>query len=275
MSNPKNIIPKTIHLCWFSGDEYPDEIKTCIQSWKDNLADYKIKIWTKEMALNSGIPYVKEAISVKKWAFAADVIRLYALYTEGGVYMDSDIAIRARFDDFLTNELILFQEYHPALVKKSKRNKLDKNGYNLNIGQSVDGIGIQAAFMMGVKGHPFIKTLLQHYENRHFINKDGSFDMDIIAPAVYANYAEGIGYRYVDEIQQFQNITIYPSRYIAGSYFEIYDESIALHCCSHSWFESSFLLKVKTFIKSLLNKLRHVENNTNNLDIINSFLRHK
>lgn len=74
-------IPKVIHLCWFSGDEYPDIIKKCIDSWRRVLPDFEIKIWTKEMALETNILYVKEAISVRKWAFAADVIRLWAVYT--------------------------------------------------------------------------------------------------------------------------------------------------------------------------------------------------
>ena len=37
----------------------------------------------------------------KKWAFAADVVRFYAVYTEGGIYMDSDIFIKKRFDSFI------------------------------------------------------------------------------------------------------------------------------------------------------------------------------
>lgn len=53
------------------------------------------------MALATGFDFVKEAISAKMWAFAADVIRLYAVYHDGGVYMDSDIYVRKRFDDFL------------------------------------------------------------------------------------------------------------------------------------------------------------------------------
>lgn len=99
-------IPKVIHLCWFSGDEYPDIIKKCIDSWRRVLPDFEIKIWTKEMALETNILYVKEAISVRKWAFAADVIRLWAVYHEGGVYMDSDIYILQRFDAFMKNKLV-------------------------------------------------------------------------------------------------------------------------------------------------------------------------
>ena len=219
------------------------------------------------MALATNIKFVKEAISVEKWAFAADVIRLYALYTEGGIYMDADIAVRSRFDHFMNDKLVLFQEYHLQMVKKTKTNKIDKNGYNLNIGKFVTGIGIQAAFMMSEKGHPFVKTLLSHYENRNFIRIDGTYDVDVIAPAIYASYAEKIGYRYMDEIQKLDNITIYPSKYISSSYYEINKDSFSLHCCAHSWFKPSFIMRVKRIIKKFFNM-----NTKTNVDIVNDFL---
>lgn len=265
-------IPRIIHLCWFSGDEYPEIIKTCIQSWERELPDFKIKIWTKEMALATNIDFVKEAIEVKKWAFAADVIRLYALYTDGGVYMDSDIAVRGRFDDFMTNSLVLFQEYHSQLVKNSKSNNLDKNGYNLNVGQSVDGIGIQAAFMMSQKGHSFVKTLLAHYVGRHFVLEDGSFDVGVIAPSIYASYAEKIGYRYVDEMQTLEDITIYPSKHVSPSFTEIKKESFALHCCSHSWFEPSLKQKIRTILVKAIRLFTRSTNENTNIGIVNNFL---
>ncbi len=150
-------IPKVIHLCWFSGDEYPDIIKKCIDSWRRVLPDFEIKIWTKEMALETNILYVKEAISVRKWAFAADVIRLWAVYHEGGVYMDSDIYILQRFDAFMKNKLVFFQEYHEnMLYKYSMSNKLDDRGKNLS-SSNIKGCGVQAAFFMGEQEVLFLK----------------------------------------------------------------------------------------------------------------------
>lgn len=78
------MIPKKIHLCWFSGDEFPADIKFCIDSWRRVLPDFEIKVWTKEMALAIGMEFVREAISVKKWAFAADVF----LYSHRGELME-------------------------------------------------------------------------------------------------------------------------------------------------------------------------------------------
>lgn len=90
----KFMIPKIIHLCWFSEESFPVEIKICLASWKRILPDYTIRLWTYADALAIGCDYVSEALSVKKWAFAADVIRFYAIYKEGGIYMDSDMLLK-------------------------------------------------------------------------------------------------------------------------------------------------------------------------------------
>ena len=55
----------------------------------------------KELDVRS-VPWVRRAFRLKKYAFAADYIRHYALYTEGGIYLDTDIEIRKPFDELLT-----------------------------------------------------------------------------------------------------------------------------------------------------------------------------
>ena len=85
------MIPKIIHFCWLSGDPYPEKIRKCMKTWKKVMPDYEIKLWSMETFDVSSAPvYVQEAVKARKWAFAADYIRMYALYTEGGIYLDSD-----------------------------------------------------------------------------------------------------------------------------------------------------------------------------------------
>ena len=38
------MIPKVIHLCWFSNDPYPVEIKVCLDTWKCLMPDYVVKV---------------------------------------------------------------------------------------------------------------------------------------------------------------------------------------------------------------------------------------
>ena len=97
-------IPKVIHYCWLSKDPYPKEVERCISSWKEILPEYTIRLWDiHEFDLSSSM-FAQEAYSVKKYAFASDVIRLYALYYEGGIYLDSDIMVLRSFDDLLFNK---------------------------------------------------------------------------------------------------------------------------------------------------------------------------
>ena len=82
------MIPKIIHFCWLSNDPYPKEIRQCMDSWEKVMPDYEIKLWNMETFDVSSAPvYVQEAVKARKWAFAADYIRMYALYTEGGIYL--------------------------------------------------------------------------------------------------------------------------------------------------------------------------------------------
>lgn len=97
------MIPKTIHYCWFSGDPYPDLVKRCLHSWQRMLPDYKLRIWDANSFDFDSVPYVKEGMAAKRWAVASDYVRLYALYTEGGIYLDSDVEVFKSFDIFLNN----------------------------------------------------------------------------------------------------------------------------------------------------------------------------
>ena len=87
------MIPKQIHLCWLSGDPYPAKIEKCLASWKKHLPDYEVVLWDTERFDLESVPWVKQAFEAKKYAFAADYIRFYALYNYGGIYLDSDVEV--------------------------------------------------------------------------------------------------------------------------------------------------------------------------------------
>ena len=59
--------------------------------------------------------FVSEACQAKKWAFAADYIRLHALFTEGGIYLDSDVMVTKRFDEFLQHDFFTAVEHHKEI----------------------------------------------------------------------------------------------------------------------------------------------------------------
>ena len=82
------MIPKVIHFCWLSGETYPELVCKCIKSWELILPDYEIILWdTQKIDIHSNL-WLEQSFKKKKYAFAADYIRFYALYYYGGIYLE-------------------------------------------------------------------------------------------------------------------------------------------------------------------------------------------
>lgn len=124
------MIPKIIHYCWFGGKEKPDIVKNCIDSWKKFMPEYEIKEWNENNFDITYNEYVKKSYEAKKWAYTSDVARLYALYTEGGIYMDTDVMVYQPLDIFLRHSFFTgFEQIHfpvTATMGAEKANKLIK-----------------------------------------------------------------------------------------------------------------------------------------------------
>lgn len=141
------MIPKKIHYCWLSNDPYPDKITKCINSWKKNLPDYEIVKWDLKRFPLEKSNWVRQAYEKKQYAFAADYIRLYALATEGGIYLDSDVEVLKSFNDLLELPYFICKENSPQ--------------------------GIEAATIGAERGCEWLRKCLDYYKNKNFINERG------------------------------------------------------------------------------------------------------
>jgi len=238
-------IPKTIHYCWLSGSELPESAVECLESWKRHMPEYKLVLWDMNKFDIASHTFVKEACQVRKWAFAADYIRLYALYTEGGIYLDTDVYVQKSFNDFLKHGFFSAVEYDERFVKNGAH-LLNADGTlkDKTAGEIyTHGIQIQAAIMGGVKGHPFLKACLDWYGSKHFILEDGSYYDKIIAPYIYAHVATKYGFRYKNELQELgDDITVYPTSVFAGSPAQAKKDCYAVHRCEGAWRSSRYQL---------------------------------
>lgn len=81
-----------------------------MKTWKKFLKDYEIIEWNENNFDINSHPFVKAAYEAKKWAFVSDYIRAYALYTQGGVYFDTDIIMIDSIDDLLENRAFVGYE---------------------------------------------------------------------------------------------------------------------------------------------------------------------
>lgn len=196
------MIPKIIHYCWLSGDPIPKKLTECMQSWKLHLPDYEFKLWDKNQFDINTVEWVREAFDNKKYAFAADYIRLYALYTEGGIYLDMDVEIVKSFNNLLNREYILGYE-------KEK--------------------GIEAGIMGATAEAAWLKKCLNYYKDRHFVNPDGSFNTRPLPRIIYSVLKDDL-----KSMEIFSNEVLTAKSYYTGEY-NITDKTYTIHHFAGSW----------------------------------------
>jgi mannosyltransferase OCH1-like enzyme len=240
------MIPKKIHYCWLSGEEMPAKLKDCLNSWQEVMPEYEIVCWDKNRFDISSQNFVKEACNAKKWAFAADYIRLYALYTEGGIYLDSDVLVLKKFDDFLQYDFFTSVEFHTPIVEYyNTLSLLNSDGSSKIKFTPKPGIGIQAAVLGSVKNNPFIQCCMDYYKDKHFTSEqNGKKNTQQIAPEILAITAERFGFKYINKLQKIgDNMLILPSDIFAGNLKQKNENSYAIHYCEGSWKEKQPLSK--------------------------------
>lgn len=230
------MIPKKIHYIWLGNGKPSNSVVRCIDSWKRVMPDYDIKCWNEQSFDVNSVPWVKEAMEAKKWSLASDYIRHYALYNEGGIYMDTDVMVYKPFDVFLSNDFFSSIEYHPQIFDTTGKDQVDGEGRRKAEYDHIDGLGILAACCGAKEGHPFIKECMDYFGNRHFIDSEGKMFLDIINPAVMPLLLEQEGFRYINKEQHLKDgITIYDASVLAGNIHTRTKDSYAMHWCDASW----------------------------------------
>ena len=207
--------------------------------------------WNEQNFDVNSVVWVKEALENKKWSLASDYIRHYALYTEGGIYMDTDVKVYKPFDEFLKYDFFSSIELHPNLFKQYGCKQVGSNGELLEANKVVEGMGILAALIAAKPNNEFIKECLDYFGNRHVVNPDGSLYTDIINPGLMATLAVKYGFRYIDKTQVLDNnMIILDSSVFAGNAATLSKQSYSMHYCDGSWREKTLVQKLKSFIRN-------------------------
>lgn len=212
------------------------------------MPDWDVKLWNTKTFNVHSVPFVEAAYRARKWAFAADYIRVFALYTEGGVYLDSDVFVRKNMDFVLNNRAFSAVEFFPHLAEEVyQQGRVDAEGRKVDPADHIHGIQVQAAILGAEKGHPFFKDALDYYNTASFITgKDGIPEEKEISPIVLAGIAEQYGFQYIDREQLLdEGFRLYPSTLFTPQPYLMKEEAVAVHCCSASWRNSNSFFKTR------------------------------
>lgn len=213
-----NTIPKIIHYCWFGGKPLPPDLQECVDSW-EKLKGYKVIRWDESNCSFDENEFVRRTYAEKKLGFIGDYYRLKAVYEYGGIYLDTDVMINKTFDDLLK---------YPVFLNFI---------FDSTVGTAIIG---------GQKGSPFIKNLLDMYDNTEFGKnesgkifewKNGKLVVDGYATSNYY-YTYYILNNYKNfllnnKFQDMGDFVIFPKEYFEIG--KILGNHYAIHLCAGEW----------------------------------------
>ena len=190
-------IPNIIHVVWF-GKEMPKRLSICVDSWKENFpeSDYQYMLWDEEKIRSEGVfdkyPFCRACFDLGYYPFVSDVVRLYALHTYGGVYMDTDVFV-------MFNWMSLCSGF-------------DFVGTIEN--WSPWWINIAGSVLASVSWHPFLREGLNYYKGLSVLDVESLVnDKEFLIGRVLSRLAVGRGFRCVDVKQVLSdNMVLYPSK---------------------------------------------------------------
>lgn len=98
------MIPRRIHYCWFGPSDPPDSLTKIMDTWRRYCPDYEITLWDESSFAIDSTEYTRSAYSASKYSKVSNYVRAWALFRHGGVYLDTDVEVKANLDEFLIHE---------------------------------------------------------------------------------------------------------------------------------------------------------------------------
>lgn len=229
------MIPKVIHYCWFGRNPKPKDVLDYIETWRKHNPEYEIKEWNEDNFDIHCCKYVWEAYNVRKYAFVSDYARLYALYTEGGIYLDTDVEVKKSFDDYLNHKTVL--------------------------GWEADYIG--TGMLACIKGQDWVREMMESYHCENFILWTGKVNAKP-NPYRLCDVLKSYGLILNREEQTLNNdIVVFTLEYFCAhladhTKYLITDKTVCIHHYSGTWAKRnmSTIQKCIERVKFIVTKLR-------------------
>ena len=198
------------------------------------------------------VPYLEEALKARKWAYASDFVRAYALYHYGGIYLDTDVMLYKSLDEYLNFSAFIGKETSIHFEGRQTSQYLTSHCFGAE------------------QGHPFVSDTLSYYMDRHFEmskNQDipNSLRYNIVLmPYIQSEIARIYGYQAAPSVQHTQHckdgLTIFPSAVFDPD--TLSSTSVCKHLALGSWRDTkssepcySWRYKIEWRVMALLQKL--------------------
>lgn len=213
------MIPKIIHYCWFGEGKMTALELKCLSSWKKHCPDFEIKLWNEENFDVNFCEFSKKAFEEKEYAFVSDVARIFALFSEGGIYMDTDMLLLQSFPaNFFDLDFLIGKE--------------NKRLYS-------------AGIIVATKWNDILKDLLICYQNKEFVKAEKSLIPVIITDELEKNHTLNF-YKYLSPDY------FYPLPYQYRNFHYnkfLTKNTIGVHLWNLSWKKSPYISPLNNFLR--------------------------
>ena len=168
---------------------------------------------------------------MKKYAFVSDFVRLYALYHQGGIYMDTDVMLLKKLDDYLKHQAF------SGFEDKSK---------------------ISTGIMGAEKGNELMGRLLDYYDTAQFFKSDGRPDLTTNVETITSMLLP-LGLVPNGEFQIVSGMALYPQNIFCPDHKRLQDsrymaDAVTIHYFAGSWKSEKTRKRENSFVWRVLAK---------------------
>lgn len=216
------MIEKKLHYCWFGNDAKPPLVNKCITTWQKHMPDFELREWNEsnfDICVND---FVRGAYEDKNFAFVSDYARAVALYTCGGIYLDTDVEVLKSLKPFLNARFFAGFE---------------------------EGGFVGTCVMGAQKQLQLFEAYIEHYDQAAYRLPDGTKYKNTNV-VLMTQLLEQRGFRRGDDYQEREGLLLFPRTYFSpydyingAQYFS--ENSYAVHHFAQSWLPKSVRAKTK------------------------------
>jgi len=214
-------ISRKIHYVWLGDKPLSERDAGFVEGWRELNPGFEIRCWTERDIVLAKYPLVAKALRERRWALASDIIRMHALYTEGGIYMDTDVE--------LLKPLAPFLKYDGFAGWESQ-------------------YWFTTAVFGAKKGSPWIGKVLKRYELADERITTDTFLKTVHSPSVYAQDVYGVVLdgrtrEYADgKFATFAREYFSPKHYMTGE-MRVTGKTVVVHHYASTWYTKSEKIK--------------------------------
>jgi mannosyltransferase OCH1-like enzyme len=194
-------------------------MRDCMRTWREHNPDFEIMRWDESNVPDD--PFVHRALEAGQWSRASNAVRMHALATHGGVYLDTDVEVVRPFAPLLDLESFLGFQYFPDGTPQKP--------FEMSVCGAIAG---------AMPGHPLINKFLAEIP-RHI---EGPAAFDIIGPQMLTAVLirEGL-LQYSSTPVRIGGATIFPKEVFYPYFYReqrpatVGPETIAIHLWAKRW----------------------------------------